>query len=112
MDLVIVLVHCKLRCLIELLLTSQPCSRPRRYGGNPVCSAGGRAVLRVVDKEQRQQHCAKVGDHLLTRLRALQAKHDIIGDVRGSGLMLGVEFVKDRNTKVGVTHWCCTRLLF
>lgn len=70
------------------------------YGGNPVCSAGGRAVLRVVDKEQRQKHCAEVGAHLLTRLGALQNKHDIIGDVRGKGLMLGVEFVKDRHTKV------------
>jgi len=69
------------------------------YGGNPVCSAAGRAVLRVVDQEQRQAHCHVVGNHLLKRLRALQAKHDIIGDVRGSGLMLGLEFVKDRHTK-------------
>lgn len=73
-----------------------------RYGGNPVCSAGGRAVLRVVDQERRQEHCAEVGGHLLTRLRQLQAKHDIIGDVRGKGLMIGVEMVKDRNTKVSL----------
>lgn len=65
-----------------------------------MCSAGGRAVLRVVDRERRQQHCEAVGNHLLTRLRALAAKHDIIGDVRGAGLMLGVELVKDRGTKV------------
>ena len=45
--------------------------------------------------------CAlQVGGHLLTRLRALQQKHSIIGDVRGKGLMLGVELVKDRATKV------------
>eukprot|EP00198_Chlamydomonas_reinhardtii_P013617 XP_001702954.1 alanine-glyoxylate transaminase [Chlamydomonas reinhardtii] len=69
------------------------------YGGNPVCSAAGRAVLRVVDKEHRQAHCAAVGEHLLRRLRGLQAKHDIIGDVRGTGLMLGVELVKNRTTK-------------
>lgn len=71
-----------------------------RFGGNPVCSAGGRAVLRVIDQENRQQHCADVGGHLLSRLRDLQQKHDIIGDVRGQGLMIGVELVKDRNTKV------------
>lgn len=46
------------------------------YGGNPVCSAAGHAVLEVLDKEQRQQHCATVGDHLLRRLNALQDKHD------------------------------------
>jgi hypothetical protein len=43
----------------------------------------------------------QVGSHLLTRLRALQQKHDLIGDVRGKGLMLGLELVKDRSTKVG-----------
>lgn len=73
------------------------------FGGNPVCSAGGRAVLRVIRDEQRQQHCAQVGEHLLRRLRELQRKHDIIGDVRGRGLMLGVEMVKDRATKVPAT---------
>lgn len=48
-----------------------------------------------------QARCAEVGNHLVRRLGELQAKHDIIGDVRGKGLMLGVEFVKDRTTKVG-----------
>ncbi len=72
----------------------------RRYGGNPVCSAGGRAVLRVVDNEQLQRRSGEVGAHLVARLGELQARHDIIGDVRGAGLMLGVELVKDRKTKV------------
>eukprot|EP00798_Chlamydomonas_sp_ICE-L_P026934 gene26934-4556_t len=71
-----------------------------RFRGNPVCSAGGRAVLRVLDKEKRQEHCAKVGSHLLTRFKTLQEKHDLIGDVRGQGLMLGVDLVKDHKTKV------------
>ncbi|KAH7520664.1 hypothetical protein FEM48_Zijuj08G0169200 [Ziziphus jujuba var. spinosa] len=69
------------------------------FGGNPVCSAGGLAVLRVIDKEKRQAHCHDVGSHLLDRLRALQQRHDIIGDVRGRGLMLGVELVSDRKEK-------------
>ncbi|WOL13032.1 Aminotransferase class-III [Canna indica] len=69
------------------------------FGGNPVCSAGGLAVLNVLDMEKRQSHCADVGSHLIGRLRTLQEKHDIIGDVRGKGLMLGVELVTDRKEK-------------
>lgn len=69
------------------------------FGGNPVCSAGGLAVLRVIDKERRQAHCADVGSHLLGRLRTLQERHDIIGDVRGRGLMVGMELVTDRQEK-------------
>lgn len=46
------------------------------FGGNPVCSAGGLAVLRVLDKEKRQAHCNDVGSHLLERLRALQQRHE------------------------------------
>jgi len=48
--------------------------------------------------------CSQVGKHLLGLLRALQGKHDIIGDVRGAGLMLGVELVKDRGTKARSGH--------
>lgn len=58
-------------------------------------------VLRVVDEEGIQHNATVVGAHLLAGLRALQAKHDIVGDVRGKGLMLGLELVKDRTTKVG-----------
>lgn len=46
------------------------------FGGNPVCSAGGLAVLRVIDQEKRQAHCADVGSHLLKRLRALQQTNE------------------------------------
>ena len=46
------------------------------FGGNPVCSAGGLAVLRVLDKEKRQAHSAEVGSHLLERLRVLEQRHD------------------------------------
>ncbi|TKY47620.1 Alanine-glyoxylate aminotransferase 1 [Spatholobus suberectus] len=66
---------------------------------NPVCSAGGLAVLRVLDKEKRQSHCADVGSQLIQRLRSLMQVHDIIGDVRGRGLMVGIEFVTDRKEK-------------
>ncbi|CAJ2676994.1 unnamed protein product [Trifolium pratense] len=68
-------------------------------GGNPVSTAGGLAVLKILNNEKRHAHCADVGSHLLKRLRSLQQRHDIIGDVRGRGLMVRVELVTDRKNK-------------
>jgi alanine-glyoxylate transaminase/(R)-3-amino-2-methylpropionate-pyruvate transaminase len=69
------------------------------FGGNPVCCAIGKAVLEVIEREGLQANSLRVGEHLLAGLRRLQEKHSIIGDVRGRGLMIGVEMVKDRATK-------------
>ncbi|KZV43702.1 alanine--glyoxylate aminotransferase 23, mitochondrial-like [Dorcoceras hygrometricum] len=69
------------------------------FGGNPVCTAAGLAVLRVIENENLQQNALLVGSHLKQRLTSLMEKYDIIGDVRGRGLMLGVELVKDRQLK-------------
>jgi alanine-glyoxylate transaminase/(R)-3-amino-2-methylpropionate-pyruvate transaminase len=69
------------------------------YGSNPMSCAAGRAVLRAIDEDQTQQNAKEVGAYAKDKLQSLQAKNDIIGDVRGSGLMLGVELVKDRATK-------------
>ncbi|XP_010921087.1 alanine--glyoxylate aminotransferase 2 homolog 3, mitochondrial [Elaeis guineensis] len=69
------------------------------FGGNPVCTAAGLAVLRVLEKEKLQDNAFVVGSYLKDRLKALQEKHEIIGDVRGRGLMLGVELVTDRRQK-------------
>lgn len=69
------------------------------FGGNPVSSAAGRAVLKVIEEDKLQENSHAVGTYLLEKLSALKRKHDIIGDVRGKGLMVGVELVKDRTTK-------------
>ncbi|XP_028764485.1 alanine--glyoxylate aminotransferase 2 homolog 3, mitochondrial [Neltuma alba] len=69
------------------------------FGGNPVCTAAGLAVLRVIEKEKLQQNAFVVGSYLKERLIELKDKHELIGDVRGKGLMLGVEFVTDRELK-------------
>ncbi|XP_057756942.1 alanine--glyoxylate aminotransferase 2 homolog 3, mitochondrial-like [Arachis stenosperma] len=69
------------------------------FGGNPVCTAAGLAVLRVIEKENLQENALLVGSYLKQRLNSLQDKYDLIGDVRGKGLMLGVEFVTDRELK-------------
>lgn len=69
------------------------------FGGNPVSCAQGRAVLRVIDREGLQANSLRIGAQLMDGFKQLAAKHSIIGDVRGLGLMLGVELVKDRSTK-------------
>jgi 4-aminobutyrate aminotransferase-like enzyme len=67
------------------------------FGGNNVSCAIGLKVLEVVHEEKLQAHALRVGERLLAGLRDLQQRHEIIGDVRGSGLFLGVELVRDRH---------------
>jgi alanine-glyoxylate transaminase/(R)-3-amino-2-methylpropionate-pyruvate transaminase len=69
------------------------------FGGNPVSMVQGLATLEVIDKEGTQANALKVGTYLKERLTGLMDKHPLIGEVRGLGLMLGVELVKDRKTK-------------
>lgn len=69
------------------------------FGGNPVVSAQGKAVLEVIDREKLQANSLAMGQHLSAGLERLKEKHNLIGDVRGKGLMLGIELVKDRATK-------------
>lgn len=68
------------------------------FGGNPVSCAIGLAVLEVIQEESLQAHALEVGNTFLDGLRRLQKKHALIGDVRGSGLFIGIELVKDRRT--------------
>ncbi|XP_034692770.1 alanine--glyoxylate aminotransferase 2 homolog 2, mitochondrial-like [Vitis riparia] len=69
------------------------------FGGNPVCTTAGHAVLKVIEKEKLQENAYVVGSYLKERLLSLKDKYEIIGDVRGRGLMLGVEVVTDRKLK-------------
>src|SRR5262245_23617256 len=69
------------------------------FGGNPVVCAQGSAVLDVIDREKLQANSLKIGNRILAGLNKLKEKHNIIGDVRGKGLLLGIELVKDRQSK-------------
>lgn len=69
------------------------------YGANPTSAAAARAVLAVLRDEALQANAADVGGALLARLRDLQTRHRAIGDVRGTGLMLAIEMVRDRATR-------------
>lgn len=76
------------------------------FGGNPVVCAQGAAVLDVIEREKLQANALRIGNQILGGLESLQAKHNIIGDVRGKGLLLGIELVKDRTTKEPATAEC------
>jgi 4-aminobutyrate aminotransferase-like enzyme/aminoglycoside phosphotransferase (APT) family kinase protein len=69
------------------------------FGGNPVSCAAGLAVLEVLERERLQENAARTGGYLLERLRRLAEDHALIGDVRGSGLLIGVELVRNRETR-------------
>ena len=68
------------------------------FGGNPVSASAGLAVLDVVEEDGLQSRATRLGDRFMDGLRALQSRYSIIGDVRGRGLFLGVELVRDRTT--------------
>jgi 4-aminobutyrate aminotransferase len=69
------------------------------FGGNPVTMAAAKAVVDVIAADRLMDNCSTVGGHFRKRLEGLQEKHQAIGEVRGMGLMQGMELVKDRQTK-------------
>jgi len=69
------------------------------FGGNPVSSAAGLAVIKLIEDDDLRTNCRVVGDYFRSKLEELKEKYPVIGDVRGMGLMQGLELVKDRRTK-------------
>ena len=78
------------------------------YNGHPLACATALANLRIIENERLVQSAGAVGDYFLQALTELQARHDTMGDVRGKGLMLAIEFVRDKTTRepfdLGVGH--------
>lgn len=81
----------------ELTAEWEPGSHGNTYGGNALACAAAYQVLSLVE-EELMANAATVGEHLMAGLHSLQERYDVIGDVRGRGLMIGVDFVKDRST--------------
>jgi 4-aminobutyrate aminotransferase len=75
------------------------------FGGNPLCCAAALATLDLVEREYAA-NAAAVGEYFLSRLRDLQSRHDAIGDVRGKGLMIGMELVTDRASRAPAKELC------
>jgi 4-aminobutyrate aminotransferase-like enzyme len=78
---------------------SNPSGASSSYGGNALAAAAALASVKTVREERLWENSARVGAAMLAELRRMQERHPFIGDVRGSGLFLGIELVKDRTTK-------------
>jgi 4-aminobutyrate aminotransferase-like enzyme len=89
--------------LTDTLATAMPFAKPSAtsssYGGNPLAAAAALTTIETIIDEALVDNAAQVGAVLLHELRRLQEKYELIGDVRGSGLLLGLDLVKDRRTK-------------
>jgi 4-aminobutyrate aminotransferase/4-aminobutyrate aminotransferase/(S)-3-amino-2-methylpropionate transaminase len=69
------------------------------YGGNPMACAAALASIEVIEQEQILENVRQVGKYFMQRMERMKASHPIIGDVKGKGFLLGIELVKDKNTK-------------
>lgn len=85
------------------VVTAEPFSRPSAssssYGGNPLAAAAALATLEIIEDEDLVTQSGRLGARLLNGLRAMQERYPFIGDVRGAGLMVGLDLVADRDTK-------------
>ena len=70
------------------------------FGGNPVSCEIGQAVLNVIKEEKLQENANSIGEYLLCGLKSIQNNHNIIGDIRGSGLFIGIELIKDMDNMI------------
>jgi len=80
-------------------------SHASTFGGNPVACMAGLAVVNAIREERLMENATKQGAHLMNRLKELQRKYPMIGDIRGKGLMVGAEIVKDPDTKQPAPDW-------
>jgi len=87
----------------DVLTKAKPWANPSgsssSYGGNPLASAAGLAALEIITRENLVENAERVGRAMLARLEAMKEKRRIVGDVRGKGLLLGLDLVEDRRTK-------------
>ena len=78
-----------------------PGSHASTFGGNPVCIAAALATIDVIEREGLLRNAEEVGNHMLKRMADWPEKHELVGDVRGHGLMIGVELVTDKEEDAG-----------
>ncbi|HVE14368.1 MAG TPA: aspartate aminotransferase family protein [Elusimicrobiota bacterium] len=86
---------------------ANPSGSSSSYGGNPLAAAACNATLRILETENLVENSRAVGQAMLMRLERLKARFNFIGDVRGRGLMIGIELVKDRKTREPLSKEIC-----
>ncbi len=74
-------------------------SHTSTFGGNPVSAAAANAAIDAIKDEKLMENATRLGAHIMSRLKEWQTKYEIVGDVRGKGLMIGIEIVKDKTSK-------------
>ena len=83
----------------EIITAITGVSHLNTYAGNPLAMAAASKVLDVIEEDKLQKNCKCVGDYFITELGKLRHEYEIVGDVRGKGLMIGVELVESKSTR-------------
>jgi 4-aminobutyrate aminotransferase-like enzyme len=89
---------------------ANPSGSSSSYGGNPMAGAAAYASVTIIEEEKLVENAASLGELMLSRFRDMQERHEFIGHVDGKGLLIGVELVKDRQTREPLDKKVCVRL--
>ena len=98
----------------EKIVSTPPWSNPSgsssSYGGNPLASAAASTALRIIDEEGLVENSRRVGEYFLSKIKSFEEKYSFIGQVRGRGLFLAIEMVKDKTTKEPLSKKVCQEI--
>lgn len=98
----------------EKIVNTPPWSNPSgsssSYGGNPLGAAAANAALKIIEEEGLVENSRRVGEYFLSKIKSFEEKYSFIGQVRGKGLFLAIEMVKDKNTKEPLPKKVCQQI--
>jgi 4-aminobutyrate aminotransferase-like enzyme len=96
------------------IVRSEPWSNPSgsssSYGGNPLAAAAASACLRIIDEEELVENSRRVGEYFLKKMEGWSDRYPFVGDVRGAGLFIGMDLVRDKATKEPISNAVCHRI--
>ena len=89
---------------------SDPSGSSSSYGGNPLAAAAASACLRIIDEERLVENSRRVGEYFLKKMEDWTDRYPFVGDVRGAGLFIGMDLVRDKTTKEPISNALCQRI--